>query len=361
MHFGSDFKVTMFLLDLTRNIFSLFTMNRYEALAISTVTAASLLGLRQFFKQHSVLMSAMIVGAALFLSQYRMHALSAVKGVLTLSKFEVSLMVAGAVVAYYAIQKFIGNVQHQWLQRKLKKFNNTPKDLVTLHGFPRPKTMPASSPFVLKVETFLRMGHIKYEYESTEPFGPYGKAPWISLNGEHISDSELIIEHLVTKFGKDLHHRYTDQELAIAKCARRTLEEHAVWGLSLEKYVFENKHLMDFSSRIPFFANFYMKWVLKSRAKAQGMGILTQDEVVMLVNDDIRSVSYILGDNDYIVGKHPCLHDCGIFAVLATIQWGTPESRFKGLLDSECSNLKDYCLRMKDRFFPDWDQLLGQN
>jgi len=337
-------------------------MNRYEALAISTVTAASLLGLRQFMKQHSVLMSALIVGGALFLSQYRMHALSAVKGVLTLSKFEVSLMIAGIVVAFYAIRQFYRNVQNTWMQRKLAKFNDTPKDLVVLHGFPRPKTLPSASPFILKVETFLRMGHIKYEYDSTEPFGPTGKAPWISLNGEHISDSEFIIEHLIAKFGKDLHHRYTDQELAIAKCARRTLEEHAVWGLCLEKYVYDHgKKYFDFSSRTGFFSKIYMSYVLKSRANAQGMGVHTEDEVNMLINDDIRSISQIMGDNEFIVGKHPCLQDCGIFAVLAMIQWGTPESRFKALLDTECSNLKDYCFRMKDRFFSDWDALLGQD
>ena len=44
-----------------------------------------------------------------------------------------------------------------------EKWNNAGKDVVVLHQFWRGKFCPSLSPFVMKVETFLRMHNIKYE------------------------------------------------------------------------------------------------------------------------------------------------------------------------------------------------------
>ena len=41
-------------------------------------------------------------------------------------------------------------------------WNNAGKDVVVLHMFWRGKHSPGMSPFVIKVETFLRMFNIKY-------------------------------------------------------------------------------------------------------------------------------------------------------------------------------------------------------
>ena len=72
----------------------------------------------------------------------------------------------------------------------------TKRDTVILHGFPRPKTTPNFSPFILKLETFLKAAKIPYEFDSTDAFGPKEKAPWISYNGHHMGDSHLIIQFL---------------------------------------------------------------------------------------------------------------------------------------------------------------------
>jgi hypothetical protein len=56
---------------------------------------------------------------------------------------------------------FPGNIiRDRWLESKC------PKDVVVLHGPPRSKSSPALSPFVLKLETYLRMNKIPYQVRS---------------------------------------------------------------------------------------------------------------------------------------------------------------------------------------------------
>ncbi len=44
-----------------------------------------------------------------------------------------------------------------------QKWNNTKKDVVILHAIRRGRTVAHASPFVVKLETFLRMAKIPYE------------------------------------------------------------------------------------------------------------------------------------------------------------------------------------------------------
>ncbi len=72
----------------------------------------------------------------------------------------------------------------------------TKGDTVILHGISRPKTTPNFSPFVLKLETFLKAAKIPYQFDSTDMFGPKEMIPWISYDGQHMGDSHLIIQFL---------------------------------------------------------------------------------------------------------------------------------------------------------------------
>ena len=57
------------------------------------------------------------------------------------------------VVAVVAIRKY----------RRYKKRQAYPKDVVILHQFPPGLRAPSASPFVLKLETWLRMAKIEYQ------------------------------------------------------------------------------------------------------------------------------------------------------------------------------------------------------
>lgn len=57
---------------------------------------------------------------------------------------------------------------------------------VILHALPRAYTCPNISPFVIKLETYLRIKNIDYEIDFSKPFGPFGKSPWITFEGNYI-------------------------------------------------------------------------------------------------------------------------------------------------------------------------------
>lgn len=59
--------------------------------------------------------------------------------------------------------------------------------------------------------------------------GPKGKCPWITLNGEEIGDSQLIIEKLGPKYGKNFTSGMTSEQNAVAHAMRVMVDEHLLW------------------------------------------------------------------------------------------------------------------------------------
>ena len=62
--------------------------------------------------------------------------------------------------------------------------------------------------------------------------GPKGKAPWITLNGEEIGDSQLCLELLARKFHKDFSSHLSVADRAVARAFQIMAEEHLYWQVS---------------------------------------------------------------------------------------------------------------------------------
>jgi len=202
------------------------------------------------------------------------------------------------------------------------------------------------------------MANIKYEIDTTDFFGSKGKSPWISLNGQHVADSEFIIEFLTKKFDVNLNKSYYEKQLASASSLRIMLDEHFIWGLALERVAnFKtSRKVTDFP--LPLFL--YVKCLVRRRSKAQGIGLHSKEEVERIMTKDLRIVSTILGNQKFICGDEPCEFDAGIWSQLAQCVWGLPDSHYERLLNGECSNLKEYVIRMKERYWKDWDQVVNK-
>ncbi len=53
--------------------------------------------------------------------------------------------------------------------------------------------------------------------------------PWITYNGQEVSDSQFCIEWLTKKFGKDLSDHLNKYEKSIARGFLKLLEESFKW------------------------------------------------------------------------------------------------------------------------------------
>ncbi|WAR17723.1 FAXC-like protein [Mya arenaria] len=75
-----------------------------------------------------------------------------------------------------------------------------PRDLVILHSIPRDRLTPNLGHFSLKLETYLRVNAIPYQFDGQPLQGPKGKVPWIEHNGVTMGDSQFIIQYLEKEF-----------------------------------------------------------------------------------------------------------------------------------------------------------------
>jgi len=197
-----------------------------------------------------------------------------------------------------------------------------PNNTVILHAFEPGKTCPNISPFVLKLETYLRFTGIPYEISTKKPFGPKGKCPWITLNGENVGDSQLVIEFLNKKFEKNTWGNATEEQKALARVVRLALEEHFVWALAHWRWIKDVHHFDSIADiqGIKFkFMKFFVGRKIKNLMHDVGIGRHSYEEMVAMLEEDLANVSALLGSKKFILGDEPVEADCAIFGVLAQI------------------------------------------
>jgi glutathione S-transferase len=103
--------------------------------------------------------------------------------------------------------------------------------------------VPNVSPFVLKVDCYLRMVGLPYElvrFQSPEEFAqlPKGKIPCIEDRGQKIADSGFILEYLQATYGDPLgEQRLSPREQAVALGMRRLMEEHLYWAICYARWM----------------------------------------------------------------------------------------------------------------------------
>lgn len=244
------------------------------------------------------------------------------------------------------------------------------KDVVYLYQFGRFPTIPSASPFCLKVETWLRMAGVKYEnvdhkmkYKSKK-----GQLPFIEVNGSEIADSDIIIKELSKQFYKDLDSDMTTDQKIVGHAFISMLNNHTSWVMRWWRYSHPGQFLKTanvdikrtLNSKLPKgLLQFIFKLGLKSNVKTavgHGMGRHTAEEIVSFGKEDLKALSDFLSEKQFFFGSEPHLLDCVAFAHLCQFIY-VPFGDMKDYLENDCGNLVSFVGRMKDRFWPDWDEM----
>ncbi len=237
--------------------------------------------------------------------------------------------------------------------------------MITLYQFAPTWGIPNLGQFNTKVETYLRMTNTPYKVVETLPLkGPKGKLPFIEDDGQKISDSRFIIEHLKDKYGDPLDKDLTDEQRAIMLAMQRLLEEHLYWiGMYARwQYTDENWQITKkatFGSLPPVIrdiAAWVYKWmIIRKQIYGQGTGRHNADEVFHLGKIDLDSLSGFLADKPYFMGDKPTSLDASAFGILINTVHGPIESPVKEYGMTK-NNLIAYCDRMMTEFYPELNE-----
>ena len=233
--------------------------------------------------------------------------------------------------------------------------------MITLYQFPGIWGLPNTSPFCLKIETYLRMIELPYEtrFVMDPRKAPKGKLPFIKIDNKTISDSELIIDYLKGKFGDALDKNITQEQHALAVLLDNTFSERLYWILVYMRWQNEGgwMHVKEaYFTKLSLFSKLFVPNLVRKYMKKalyfQGMGRHNCDEILQMGYKILDSIAVILGEKKYFLGNNLTSVDATAFGFLANIVWTPYEDDLKNHLHKH-KNIWSFCDRMWGNFYPE--------
>lgn len=230
-----------------------------------------------------------------------------------------------------------------------------PEDVVLLHHCGQGPHAPSLSPFILKLETFLRVTQTPYQIIRDYKMGPKGKVPWIEYSGTNMCDSQLCMEYLKIKLNLDLDDHLSVKEKAISTAFQRMVDEHTYWVMVHWRWDFDREKICFKQANWGSLALTVSAYLQRRAAWTQGVGRHNKEELLEIVRKDFSALSDFLGTKHFFFGDRPSCVDCSVFGQLSQFLWHLPGSEPNAMLKKEFLNLYEFCHRMKDHFWPDWN------
>lgn len=230
--------------------------------------------------------------------------------------------------------------------------------MITLYQFPAAFGLPNPSPFCMKVETYLRMIGEPFEIKSADPRkAPKGKLPFIKDGGIVVSDSNLIVQHLVKTRGDKLDNGLSSHDRALCHLLRRTLEEGLYFCMVYARWVDDVGWAAgkgEFFKQLPAVARAVVPGIARrmigKQVQSQGTGRHAPEDIYAMAAEDVNALAEILGDKPYFLGADPTSVDATTYAFLALMLWSPlPEAVTAAV--TKHPNLVAYCERMKGRYY----------
>ncbi|KAK6187011.1 hypothetical protein SNE40_006264 [Patella caerulea] len=230
------------------------------------------------------------------------------------------------------------------------------KATIIVHQFGRGPFCPSFTPFGVKLETYLRMANIKYTNVNDCKVSKKGKMPWIEFNGQEVNDSSFIIEFLNEKYKQDFNSHLSSTDKAVARAFQKMAEENLYWCMVLHRCVYDKQDWVCKALGVNRFFAWLLSRHIKSRAEQQGIGRHSFEEMVHIEEGDLKAMSEFLDTKKFFFGDKPCETDCALFGQLSQFRWQLPNTKGEHFVNEKYPNLREYCDRMKEMFWPDWDK-----
>ncbi|KAK3730130.1 hypothetical protein QZH41_004834 [Actinostola sp. cb2023] len=96
---------------------------------------------------------------------------------------------------------------------------------------------------------------------------------------------------------------------------------------------------------------------MKGYLHGHGIGRHSVEEIYGIAERDLKAVSACLGEKKFLFGDKPCIADASLFALVSNFIWQMPQCPQGKLILAQLKNLEDHSKRVKETFYPDWDEL----
>ena len=232
--------------------------------------------------------------------------------------------------------------------------------MIQLHSFGSNLGVIDPSPFVLKVDAYMRMAGIEFEHVPTLnnlKIAPKGKLPFITDNGSTIGDSQLIIEHFQQQAEYNLDVHLNSQQKAICYLTTKSLDENLYFILVYSRWLSEDTWptIKDaFFKEMPAPLKLIVPNMLRKGVKkgltGQGMARHSPQELQHMMRKNMQALSDLLGDNHYFFNQQPCSLDATVYAFLTAFISVSIDNPFNAIA-REFDNLTHFCKRIDERFY----------
>lgn len=223
--------------------------------------------------------------------------------------------------------------------------------------------LPDASPFVMKVETYLRITDQKYEVVSGDVRkAPRKQLPFIEVDGKIVPDSTAIVDQLEGTRSEKLDAHLDASQRAVSQAFKSMLEEHLYFGLLFMRWVTDDgwtvfeptlREMLGQMGVPGLMRGMVCKSARKqvtNRVWTQGLGREPRSEVVGACTRLLDALSVQLGDKSYFCGDRPTTYDATVYAFAAGVLCPAFDNEVRKHAASK-SNLVSYADRLAKQYW----------
>ena len=232
--------------------------------------------------------------------------------------------------------------------------------MITLYGFGEGFGLVDASPFVLKIDVYLRIAGLEFERKSEIAnlrTAPKGKLPYIVEGGKTIADSAFILDYLNSKPGVSLSSDLSPEQRAQAYLIAKSLDENMYWCLLYSRWIREQTWPLTratFFGSLPFpmsrFVPFIVRRSVRSAIYKQGLGRHSDSEIQQIFIYSLDSLSVLLGNKSYFFNDKPSVLDVCVFGFLAQFILADIDNEFNDIA-RRYENLASFCRNIHKRYY----------
>ncbi len=234
--------------------------------------------------------------------------------------------------------------------------------MLTIHKFGPAFGLPDLSPFVVKLETWLRLAGLPYRTESGDlRKAPKKKLPYASDGDRLIPDSSQIIDYLIEKHGDPLNDgRFGPKERALGRALKSLFESELYFVLVYlrswndDDFEILRPKLAEVigSTGVPRFALPMITSIAqrqsRSQLAAQGIGRHAREEVYATGRSLVDAAAELLGEKRFFLDEAPSTIDATAYGMLAPLLFAPFDNPVKARA-LERTNLVAYCERLREQ------------